>query len=308
MNRFRVPVLSFLFSVCQLSLVAQSQPAKTQIMLLGSAHFGQTGFYKNAPLADLFHERRQRELSQLRSDLARFKPDVIFIEREPREQADVDSVYKRYKAGELQLTDLPYGRSESHQLAYALGRELGHPRVYGIDYYSGSSNRMLKKGERVDYYLNEMNAFASLGNEVTGLFQSGKTTVSEYLLTLNSPDVLQKTYHSLFVAPAKVRKGFLDTTDPMLDSSRISYDYVGADFISHFYNRELRIYANIVGLQLTQKNQRILVIMGQRHAAALTRILADDPDYAVIPVASYVGQALQKKKPARTATRISPGR
>jgi hypothetical protein len=289
----------FLIPLFQQTVSAQPQSAKTQIMLLGSAHFGQTGFYKDAPLADLFQERRQQELSQLRSDLARFRPDVIFIEREPKEQAEVDSVYSRYKAGALALKDLPYGRSESHQIAYALGRELGHPRVYGIDYYSGTSNRILNTGEGIAYYLDEMNAFSELGNQVTGLFRSGKATVSDYLLTLNSPEVLQKTYHSLYVAPAKVRNGLLNTTDKALDSSRISYDYVGADFITHFYNRELRIYANMVGLQLAQKNQRILVVMGQRHAAVLTRILADDPDFEVIPVASYVGQSPGAKKPKK---------
>lgn len=299
MNRIYLLTLFLAIALCQQPVSAQQQTTKIQIMLVGSAHFGQAGFYKDAPLADLFQERRQQELGQVRSDLARFNPNVIFVEREPREQAEVDSIYGRYIAGELQLNDLPYGRSETYQLAYALGRQLGHKRIYGVNYYNGTSNRILNKGDGIDYYLNEMNAFADLGNQVTGLFRAGKSTVAEYLLTLNSPDVLQKTYHSLYVAPAKVRNGLLNTTDRTLDSSRISYDYVGADFITHFYNRELRIYANIVRLQLSQKNQRILVVMGQRHAAALTRILADDPDYEVVPVATYVGQPQEKKKPGK---------
>ncbi|AQG79425.1 hypothetical protein AWR27_08880 [Spirosoma montaniterrae] len=287
MIRIAISFLLLVFYTLGSSTLAQ-QPPKIQIMLLGSNHFGQAGFYKDAPLADLFIERRQQELQQLRDQLARFKPDLILIEREPTAQSTTDSLYRLYTAGKLALTDLDYGRAETYQIAYALGKTLRHDRIYGVDYYGGTSNRILNQGQGIEYYLDELKTFNVLGSQINEPFRQGKTTVSGYLRQLNAPEVLQKTYHLMFVTPAKVRRGLLNTTDRTLDSSRVSYDYVGADFISHFYNRELRIYANIVATQLAQKKQRILVVMGQRHAAVLTKIFENDPDYTLVPVGDYL--------------------
>ncbi len=269
-------------------LYGQASPAKTQIMLLGSPHFGQQGFYKDIPLADLFQERRQEELKQVLNELTRYNPDLIVIERDASEQSAVDSLYNLYTAGKLNLKDLDYGRAEAYQIAYALGRQLRHERIYGVNVYSGTSNRILNRGERIDYYLDELKAFNELGATINTPFQEGKTTVSTYLAKLNSAPVLQQAYHLMFITPAKVRKAKLNTTEPGLDSTHVSYDYVGADFISHFYNRELRIYANIVATQLAQKKKRILLVMGHRHAAVLTRIFEDDPDYQLVPVGNYL--------------------
>ncbi|WP_077924438.1 DUF5694 domain-containing protein [Spirosoma sp. 209] len=268
--------------------LAQQKSSKTQIILLGSAHFGQESFYKDAPMADLFQENRQREVDQVNAKLARFKPDLILIEREPGEQAQVDSLYGLYKSNRLSFRDLSHGRAEQYQIAYALAKQLNLRSVFGVDYYIGTSNRILNQGQHIDYYLNELKAFSDLGNSVIGAFRAGTMRLPDFLIKLNSPQVLQETYRVMYITPAKVRQGKLNTKDPLLDSTRISSDYVGADFITYFYSRELRIYSNIVNRQLAEKKQRILVVMGQRHAAVLTKLFENDPDYEIVPVEKYL--------------------
>src|SRR5688500_18077721 len=66
---------------------------QTQIMFLGTAHFGQEGFYRRSPMADLFHEARQKEISGINRQLKKYNPDIIMIERSPGEQQAVDSLY-----------------------------------------------------------------------------------------------------------------------------------------------------------------------------------------------------------------------
>ncbi|RYZ23351.1 MAG: hypothetical protein EOO10_21090, partial [Chitinophagaceae bacterium] len=130
-----------------LTQVPSGQPKEqTQLLFLGCSHFGQEGMYKGNPAADLFSADKQKEIAAVNASLARFKPDVILIEREPEEQAQVDSLYNAYRSGKLAFTDLSYGRAEQYQFGFALAKELNHQRVFGTDYYESVSNRMLTSG------------------------------------------------------------------------------------------------------------------------------------------------------------------
>lgn len=261
-----------------------------EILLLGSTHFGQTGFYQDHPKADLFTERRQAEVAQVNEQLRRFKPDLILIEREPEEQTTVDSLYALFKTDRLQLPNLPdgRGRAEQYQFGFQLAKTLNLSRVYGVDFYNGTSTRILTQGQHIDVYLDALGAFASKGREVEARFKTGGLSVKDFLRILNSPEILRMTYQTLFVAPARVRDGRFTNPDASIDTTRINPRYIGAEFISHFYGRELKIYSNIVTTQLREGGQRILVIMGQRHAAVLTKIFADDPAYRIVPVSQYL--------------------
>lgn len=261
-----------------------------EIMLLGSVHFGQTGFYRDSPSADLFTQQRQAEVAQVNEQLRRFKPDLILIEREPEEQATVDSLYALFRTDRLQLPNLPdgRGRAEQYQFGFKLAKSLNLSRIYGVDFYNGTSTRILTGGQNIEIYLNALGAFASKGREIEAQFKTGGLSLKDFLKVLNSPELLRMTYQTLFVAPARVRNGQFTNPDASIDTTRLHPRYIGAEFISHFYGRELKIYSNIVTTQLREKGQRILVIMGQRHAAVLTKIFADDPAYRIVPVSQYL--------------------
>jgi hypothetical protein len=279
------------------SLCARSQalPSATptkpvEIMLLGSTHFGQTGFYRDSPNADLFTEHRRAEVAEVNGQLQKFRPDLILIEREPEEQSTVDSLYTLFRAGRLQLSDLPEGRgrAEQYQFGFRLAKILNLNRVFGVDFYNGTSTRILTFGQNSELYLNAIGAFANKGREIEAQFKTGGLSVRDFLKILNSPELLRLTYQTLFVTPARVRNGRFTNPDASIDTTRINPRYIGAEFISHFYDRELKIYSNIVTTQLREKSQRVLVIMGQRHAAALTTIFANDPAYRIVPVSAYL--------------------
>ena len=93
----------------------------------------------------------------------------------------------------------------------------------------------------------------------------------------------------MYCTPARVTNGTL-RPDPMVDAAFINPQYVGAEFISVFYNRDLKVYSNIVTTQLATKQTRQLLIIGARHVGSLQGILENDPGYQVVPTARYLGR------------------
>ncbi|QHL86706.1 hypothetical protein GU926_04340 [Nibribacter ruber] len=262
---------------------------KVQIMVLGSQHFGQENFYKNAPKADLFSNERQKEVDQINKLLLKYKPDMIMIENTPEEQSSVDSLYTLFKTGKIELKDIEYGRAERYQFGYNLAKQLHHDRIFGVDHYESVSNRILASGQNIDYYTNARLAFSAIGKELDEGFKAGTISLKEYLTFLNSPQVASLTYDLFYITPAKVRNSsFVDAPAQYHDSVHVSRQYIGAEFVSLFLERELKIYSNIVTTQLANKGKRLLVIMGQRHGAALPKIIANDPRYQVVPVSAYL--------------------
>lgn len=91
----------------------------------------------------------------------------------------------------------------------------------------------------------------------------------------------------MYITPARVTNGTLKA-DPMVDSAFINPDYVGAEFISVFKNRDYKIYSNVVTTQLARQGKRLLVIIGQRHVGSLQSIFRDDPEYKLVDANAYL--------------------
>ncbi|HVG12728.1 MAG TPA: DUF5694 domain-containing protein [Flavisolibacter sp.] len=268
--------------------VPKYRGSKTEILLLGSTHFNQDR-YKNNPKADLFSPTRQAEVAALIKNLKAYKPDLILVERTPEEQITLDSLYALYQAGKLALQDLPHGRSEQYQFGFRLAKELKLERIFGADYYESVSSRILTEGSNIQYFQKELDAFSQVGREADTRFQEGRLSLKDFLLFINTPSVLDLAYRVMFLNPARVRNGrFTNAPAQYVDSACITPAYIGAEYISLFYERELKIYSNIVTTQLDQKSKRILLIMGHRHAAVLTKIFEEDPAYKVIPLSTVL--------------------
>ena len=106
---------------------------------------------------------------------------------------------------------------------------------------------------------------------------------------MNAPSLLDWTYRVLFVAPLRVRNGaFTSPPEKYVDTAYVNKTYIGAEFVSVFMERELKIYSNILNIAARQNAKRVLVIIGHRHAAALPKLFQNDPAYKVIAVGKYL--------------------
>ncbi|WP_345950388.1 DUF5694 domain-containing protein [Mucilaginibacter sp. PAMB04274] len=286
------PLYSLLILLTGLVLPGFSQTQKPQdkisIMLMGSTHFGQEAFHKQGPSMDLFSAGRQKEIAAINNQLAAYKPDMILIEREPSEQHMVDSLYQLFKSGKLEFIQLEHGRAEQYQFGYNIARKLNLPRVYAVDFYTSVPTRLIKEGKNLEHFTDAMNAYSAIGRTLDGDLKEQKLSLKGYLLKLNSPQLYQLTYYNIYINPAKITNGSFGKTDQITDTARIDKEHIGADYISLFYSRELKIYSNILSVQQAYQGKRILLIMGQRHAAVLSKIFENDPAYQLVPISQYL--------------------
>lgn len=259
----------------------------TELLLLGCDHLAQWYKADNAN-TDVLTPKRQAELAAVRATLLRFKPEVVMVEELPERQARIDSLYQRYRQNQLELAAIPNGRSENYQLGFALAKELGLPRVYCVNAPGGTSQSILHEGKNIELYQNETNQMRETIRPVVVQQQSGRLSVGQFLRYLNTPATIQRLHHVVYRTAARVTDGTLKP-DAMVDAGFINPKYVGAEFVSVMYNRDLKIYSNIVTTQMTAgAPRRMLQIIGLRHVGSLQGIFRDDPAYRLVDAWPYL--------------------
>ncbi len=267
---------------------AASPSAPTSILLLGCSHLAQ--LYKaDNPNSDVLTPKRQAELAAALDQLQRYRPDGILVEALPERQAALDSLYQRYQQGRLDLKTLPDGRSEVYQLGFVLGKRLGVARIQCVNAPGGTSQSILREGQNIALYEQATARWRAFAAPIDQQLLAGTFTMPQYLRALNDPATVRQLHTLVYRTPARVTNGTL-RPDPMVDAAFINPKYVGAEFISVFYNRDLKVYSNIVTTQLATGQKRQLLIMGVRHVGSLQGVFGDDPAYQVVETARYLGR------------------
>ena len=244
--------------------------ARPEILVLGTYHMANPGHdIANMQADDVLSPRRQQDIAQLVEVLKRFHPTKIAIEasvgskRVAREYAD-------YLAGKYALT-----ANEVDQIGYRMARELGHHAVYPVDedgefpYY-----RVLnyaKANGRAEQF-NAMQASTAARVKAEGNFLQSHT-VLEMLKYMNSDSSVASDVAAYY--------GFVPYGDP--------FDYAGPDLLALWFQRNIRIYRNIVALA-ESPNDRILVIYGAGHLGWLRQDIANDSKVRLRKLADFAGQ------------------
>ena len=265
-----------------------ANPAPTSILLLGCNHL--SGLYKaENPNSDMLTPKRQVELATVLDQLQRYQPDGILVEELPERQAQVDSLYQLYREDKLDFRTLPGGRSEVYQLGFALGKRLGLARIQCVNAPGGTSQSILHQGQNIELYEQATARWRAFAAPIDQQLLAGTFTVPQYLRALNSPAVVRQLHTLVYNTPARVTNGTLKL-DPMVDAAFVNPKYVGAEFISVFYNRDLKVYSNIVTTQLATHQSRQLLLIGVRHLGSLQGIFSTDPAYRLVDAAPYLGR------------------
>ncbi|MGV3560910.1 DUF5694 domain-containing protein [Larkinella arboricola] len=277
-------LLSFLFGT---KTVFAQQTEPVEILFLGFDHLNQLA--NGTPQAEVFSSKKQAELAKLNAALKQFAPDMIMVEVEPREQARLDSLFRLYRSGSLKLTDLNGGRSETYQVGFVLGKLLNHPRIYGIDHYEATSQSLLSKGENIELFRQGLQKLQNTARPLKKAVQQDNLSLYDYVVAINRPAMIQLTHRLFYNMPALVINGdFSESGVHSTDLSKLDKAYIGAEFISLFYNRNLKIYSNILTAQLKNRGRKLLVIMGQTHVGVLQDLVEDNPAYKIVSPLSYL--------------------
>lgn len=96
------------------------------------------------------------------------------------------------------------------------------------------------------------------------------------------------THHLFYNLPATVTNGeFSKTATNTVDVSKIDKQYIGAEFISLFYNRNLKIYSNTLAIQRQYQGKKLLLLFGQTHVGVLQELYKSNPDYHLLSFLDY---------------------
>lgn len=229
---------------------------RPEILILGTYHMANPGLdLHNMTADDVLAPQRQREMAQLIEVLKRFHPTKVAIEAGVASKR-VAQQYADYLAGKYQLT-----RNEDDQIGYRLAKELGHQAIYPVDEegdfpYPRVMNYAKANG-RADK-LDALQAGFEAQVKAEGEFLKSHT-VLEMLQLLNSDARAAQDVAAYF--------DFVPFADPG--------DYAGPDLLAAWYQRNIRIYRNIVAL-IDSTNERILVIYGAGHLGWLRQDAAND--------------------------------
>lgn len=209
------------------------------------------------------------------------------MEVEPQEQPHLDSIYAAYQQGSLPLTAVPYGRSECYQVGFALAKDLHLSVPRGINYYVGTSQSLLRSGHNFDLFQHDLRELQTTARPLKRLVQHDSLSVYDYIALMNQPHLLALSHRAVYNTPAYVTDGTFASTNSA-EVSRVDTAYIGVQYISLFYNRNLKIYTNLLRVQQQTQAQRLLLIYGQNHIAVLQELLRVNPAYQVVEAAPYL--------------------
>jgi hypothetical protein len=244
----------------------QATTVKPEVLVLGVYHMANPGRdLFNTKADDVLAAKRQAEITALIEVLKRFQPTRVAIEADP--YGPRVAQYADYLAGKRTLTS-----NEIEQLGFRLAKEMGHKTIYPVDvdgdfpwprvvnYAKGSG-----RSQELDAIMSEIGTMVKAQDEYLA-----SHTVLETLLYMN--------------ADAKV-------ADDMGFYFRESHfgepgDWPGADLVSDWFRRNMRIYSNLTRL-VDSPNERILVIYGNGHLGWLRHNVESDPGLRLRKLADF---------------------
>lgn len=258
-------VWAFAF-VCAMPALAQQPPARAEVLVLGVYHMANPGHdLFNMKADDVLAPKRQAEIAQLIEVLKKFNPTRIAVEGDGDR---IPKTYADYVAGKHELT-----RNEIEQLGFRLAKELGHKTVYPVDVdgefpfqhvvnYAKASGR----SKELDAIMEEVGVVSKAENDYLA-----SHTILETLLYMNADDKVAQDTGFYF------REAHLGQP----------WDWAGADLVSDWFRRNMRIYSNIVGL-VDSPNERVLAIFGAGHLGWLRHDVSSDPTLRLRKLAEFV--------------------
>lgn len=243
-------------------------PARAEVLVLGVYHMANPGRdIFNMQADDVLSTRRQAEIAEVVAVLKQFQPTKVALEREFSDTRLTRS-YADYLAGTYELT-----RNEVDQLGLRLARELGHSAVYPVDVDGEFPFQHVVNFARAKGRADELEALMEeTGGRVSALNEHlASHSILETLLLMNSDERVAEDVASYY---AFVRFGE-------------AWDWAGADLVAAWWQRNLRIYSNVMRL-IDSPSDRVLVIFGAGHLGWLRTAFSGSADFRVRKLAEFV--------------------
>ncbi len=256
----------------QIGIVDRDAKTKPTLVVLGTYHMGTPGNNViNGKVDDISTPERQKQIVELVEKLKKFKPTKIAVECDVEDDAKTQEFYDKYLSGKYELT-----KNETNQIGFRLAKDLDHKKVYCVDWGIFPDDPLYNyekyaaKDAELDKFLKDVYRKLKEKSDAESerLF---KLSVADQFILINQPDRIEKDHQGYF--------------DLMRIGRRA--EYVGANYLSWWYGRNMKILTNIIRIT-DSPNDRILVVYGVGHAKLLNQFAKESDFYTVESPLKYL--------------------
>ena len=270
---------------------------KPTIMILGSTHLANDGLdVYNTKMDDVRAPKRQREIEQLIALLKAYQPTKIAVEVDEKPHgAKFHTNYQTYLNGTYELN-----RSEIDQIGFRLAKQMGHPKLYCVDYrLDYRKDDPIIPFDEFDFSLVDYRGFAKAHNLEHLLPpppNEGKMTQGEKGVTWIEPEKYVSII-DMYMQDNEPEGIRMDHQQYIRWIARVGLgdQYPGANWLSHYwYDRNLKIYVNLT--RITEStDDRILLIIGAGHVYLVQQFLEESGDYIIESPLRYLNAGNTEK-------------
>lgn len=242
-------------------------PAKSiQVMVVGTFHMAGGRDMVNPSVKEILGDKRQQEMLLLVDGLSKFKPTIVAIER-PFGSIESSQKLKDYVAGSYVLT-----KNEIDQVAMRIAAKAKLHELVGIDWKKDLDIMgVLDHSEKTGQGHIKKSLMELMEKEIIPSFAKMESqTLLEIFRDNNSPAFDDKS-HEVYMSLAQVGQG---------------EDYKGADMVSDWYERNLKIAVNV--RRVSKPGDRVFVLIGSGHRKLLCHFLSEMAEIEVISPLQYL--------------------
>jgi hypothetical protein len=244
----------------------QSDNKKIKVILLGTFHYGATSDKGKTTFPDLFSIKRQRELESIAKSLASFGVTKFFLERPVKGQSKQDSLFDKYKNKTLKDTFVL--REEGIQIAFRTAL-INNAKLIASDSRQELPYAMIEEYEK-EHQSDTVNSYPFFDIKYPFNQKQQKlneVTLSQYYIQLNNN--YNRQAHMFDYIHYALGYG-KDT------------NYVGENFALSWYDRNLKIFTNILRNIDIKTDKVIVVLYGSSHTSLIRHFFEDHPNFEII--------------------------
>jgi hypothetical protein len=252
------------------SEVARDSAPTASVMIVGVSHLVSRRDVHNAVFEDSpLSPKRQAEVEDLVSRLARFRPTKVLVEKDVGDTA-VTAEYRRYVAGKFTLP-----ANEAYQFGFKLASRAGDSAIYPIDADGPSLfDERSDSGKQILQFLEKH--FADVSTPAFAAYLARSDSLQRHgtylqLLQYLNTDAAIRANASVY---------------SVLDGMGRDVHHAGSAYVSQWYARNCYIFANM--LAAIAPGDRVVLIIGQGHEYLLRELVRLNPTLVPVDPLTYL--------------------
>lgn len=236
------------------------------VMIVGTYHFNDK----------VLEPKQQKSIEKLVEAMMKYRPTKILLEWEPEQQEKVNLQYRGYLNNQFDISERS---NEVYQLGFRLAKKLNHSELFLFDDqtdFIGSLENFSFKSFTDYANKNDSGFFDQHVDKLTQVYQHNQKILQQlmpasHIALLNSDKAQMINRHRMHMY--EVRVG-------------IQKSWIGPDWLGRWYRRNIRMLGNI--LKLTEKQDRLLIVVGDNHKWVLDFLVESTPELSNVSSWDYL--------------------